>query len=82
MATVTVLYFAHLVERTGTREEAVDVPEGAMVSELRELLGARHGKLSDALSACRVAVDEEFTNDATPILDGQTIAFIPPVSGG
>jgi molybdopterin converting factor subunit 1 len=79
---VTILYFAHLPERTGTREETREFAEGMTTGALKEELALAHPKLADALDGCRVAVDEEFVSDNTPLRDGQTIAFIPPVSGG
>jgi len=79
---LTILYFAHLVERTGTRHEVIVAPEGATAAALRALLAAAHPKLGEALKVCRLAVDEEFAPDSTLLRDGNTVAFIPPVSGG
>jgi sulfur-carrier protein len=79
---VTILYFAHLADRTGTREETREVPQKTTAAGLRDLLASAHGKLRDALKSCRVAVDEEFVDPSTILCDGQTVAFIPPVSGG
>jgi molybdopterin converting factor subunit 1 len=79
---LTLLYFAHLAERTGTREETRDVPDGTTTRELPALLAEAHPKLGDTLQSCRIAVDEEFASGDTTLKDGQTIAFIPPVSGG
>ena len=79
---LTLLYFAHLAERTGTREEVREVPAGCTPAKLRELLRAAYPTLGEALSACRIAIDEEFSDDAAELKDGQTVAFIPPVSGG
>jgi molybdopterin synthase sulfur carrier subunit len=79
---VTILYFAHLADRTGTREEAREIPQGTTAAVLRELLAKAHSKLGDALKSCRIAVQEEFVEPGTILNDGQTIAFIPPVSGG
>jgi len=79
---LTLLYFAHLVERTGTREETRDVPAGCTAAKLRDVLRAAHPGLGDALAACRIAIDEEFSDDGAVLQDGQTVAFIPPVSGG
>lgn len=77
-----ILYFAHLPERTGTREETLAVPDGTSAGQLRALLEKAHPELGGALESCRVAINEEFVQDATPLADGQTVAFIPPVSGG
>lgn len=79
---LTILYFAHLPERTGTREETREVPDGAGVPELIALLESAHPKLAGALAACRVAINEEFARGYTRLSDGNTVAFIPPVSGG
>lgn len=82
MATIKVLYFAHLADRTGLREETVELTDGATVLGLKSALKSRHAKLLDALDSCRVAVDEEFAAGDALLTDGQTVAFIPPVSGG
>ena len=82
MATIKVLYFAHLADRTGVREESIEVQEGVSVLELKSILDERHQGLAGALDSCRVAVDEEFASIDLALSDGQTVAFIPPVSGG
>jgi molybdopterin converting factor subunit 1 len=79
---LTILYFAHLAERTGTREETRDVPDGVSAGDLRELIERAHPKLAGMLTSVRLALDEEFAPDTTPLRDGQTVALIPPVSGG
>ncbi len=82
MAKVTVLYFAHLAERAGTREERIELLGDATAGSVRKFVADLHPRLRDALGACRVAVDEEFADDDAVVRDGQTVAFIPPVSGG
>jgi molybdopterin converting factor subunit 1 len=79
---VTLLYFAHLRERTGTREESREVPDSCTAGQLRAAVESAHPALKGMLATCRIAVDEEFAADTQPIREGQTIAFIPPVSGG
>ena len=81
MLTIKVLYFAHLADRTGVREETIAL-NGNSISDLKNELASRHAKLQDALNACRVAIDEEFASSESSLSDGQTVAFIPPVSGG
>jgi molybdopterin synthase sulfur carrier subunit len=76
------LYFAHLAERAGAREETREFADGVIAGGLRALVEQAHPKLAGALATCRIAVDEEFASDDTPLHDGQTVAFIPPVSGG
>jgi molybdopterin converting factor subunit 1 len=79
---LTLLYFAHLSERAGTREESREFPDGLRVDELRKQVERAHPRLAGMLGTCRVALDEEFAADDAVPQDGQTVAFIPPVSGG
>ncbi|MBZ0136504.1 MAG: molybdopterin converting factor subunit 1 [Planctomycetes bacterium] len=82
MVAIKVLYFAHLADRTGLREETVELNDGGTVVELKSVLRNRHPRLLGALDSCRVAIDEEFASDDVVLQDGRTVAFIPPVSGG
>jgi len=78
---IRVLYFAVARDRAGVAAEPID-PAPATVGELRTLLAGRHGGLARILPRCRVAVDQEFAEDAAPLRDGAEVAIIPPVSGG
>jgi molybdopterin converting factor subunit 1 len=81
--TVVVLYFAALRELLGMSEETLsDVPGPLTVQAFAELLGRRHGALVPRLGSVRFAVNESFVNARDPIEDGDTVALIPPVSGG
>jgi molybdopterin converting factor subunit 1 len=78
---VAVLYFAAAREAAGlAREELAETP--ATVADLRGVLVRAHPALARVLPRCRIAVDEEFADDTTPIADGVEIAVVPPVAGG
>ncbi len=78
---VRVLYFAAAREVAGaSREELSTVP--ATVAELRRELVARHPALARILPRCRIALGEEFVDDAAPVPDGAEAAVVPPVAGG
>ncbi len=78
---VHVLYFAAARDAAGTSREALEaVP--ATVADLRRALVERHPRLARVLPRCRIAVDEEFAEDAAPLRDGAEIALVPPVAGG
>lgn len=78
---VQILYFAGAREAAGTpRETLAEVP--ATVAALRRTLEALHPPLGRVLARCRIAVDEEFADDATPLRDGAEVAVVPPVAGG
>jgi molybdopterin converting factor subunit 1 len=79
---VTVLLFAAAREAAGRDRVALHLADGACVADALERLAASHPSLAPVLPACRAAVDEEFASRATPLRDGQTLAVLPPVSGG
>ncbi len=76
---VTVLYFAALKESAGMAQETLPVPESlpALYAGLR----ARHG-FGYEPAALRVALNGAFAEWSDPVRAGDTVAFIPPVSGG
>lgn len=80
MKTVRVQYFAILREQRGLSEEAAATDAatpGALYDELR----AKHGFTHPA-ARVRAAVNGEFAASSSPLRDGDTIAFVPPVAGG
>ena len=77
-----VLFFAAAREKAGRTEADVELGDGATVAALFDHLAAEHEGLGDVLRACRAAVDEEFAPRGTVLADGQTVAVLPPVSGG
>lgn len=74
-----VLFFAHLRDAVG-REELLIEAAGKTVAELKEEVSAAY-KLTK-MDAVMTAINEEFAPDEEIIHAGDTIAFIPPVSGG
>jgi molybdopterin converting factor subunit 1 len=81
--TIAVLYFAALRELLGKSEETLsDIPLPMPVHAFAERLGQRHPKLVPHLGSVRFAVNESFVSANAQIEDGDTVALIPPVSGG
>jgi molybdopterin converting factor subunit 1 len=83
---VKVLYFAAARERTGVSSEVVEL-DGAQgvtitISALVEELCRRYPRLAEVRSALRLAVNLDFVTAETPLVDGDEVALIPPVSGG
>ena len=60
----------------------LSLDEGAAVSRAREVVVETFPSLTPLLAAARVAVNEEYCVSDRCLRDGDTIAFIPPVSGG
>lgn len=78
--TVQVQYYALLREERGAGRDDVST-QAATVRDLYEELRARHAFTLDA-DRLRVVVNAEFRDWLTPVNDGDTVVFIPPVAGG
>jgi molybdopterin converting factor subunit 1 len=79
---VRVHYFAVVRERLGLSSEVVDICEHETIASLLRTLESRRPALVGLRAALRVALNEEFVDEASPLCDGDEIALIPPVSGG
>lgn len=80
MATVTVLWFAHLRDQRGRDEERIDTTAPTVRALYAELC-ARHG-LTYPERNLVAAIDETMVRWDAPLPDGATVVFLPPVSGG
>ncbi len=77
-----VLLFAQLAETVGANRLTIELPDGSTVSGAVDVLSARHPGIAEARPILAVAVNERYCTPATALTDGDTIALIPPVSGG
>ncbi len=82
MYQVKVLFFASLKDRTGTRQTTIELPDHAVVSDLKSNLEAAFPELSEALGSTLVSINREFAFDEDPVPEGAEVALFPPVSGG
>ena len=73
-------YFALLREQAGRTEERVTT-SAATPGELYAELQKRHSFRINR-EQLRVAVNAEFRDWSTPLADGDSVVFIPPVAGG
>jgi len=80
MMSITVLYFASLRDAAGVEQETWNTNAHDLAGVYAEI-AAHHG-FNLPLSRLRVAVDDAFSPWETPLREGSTVAFIPPVSGG
>ncbi|UTW70949.1 molybdopterin converting factor subunit 1 [Anaerobacillus sp. HL2] len=76
---IKVLFFADLEEIVGSREITIDKTEMA-VTDVKEYLKATYPALP--VDRAMIAVNEEYVEDHDIVKSNDTIAFIPPVSGG
>jgi molybdopterin converting factor subunit 1 len=72
---VTVRLFAGLRERAGRDRVDVELPDGALVSDLLEAMEV-------APRSCVVAINREYAAESEPVREGDEVALVPPVSGG
>jgi molybdopterin converting factor subunit 1 len=77
---VRLRYFASIRERLNRREEEMDVPAGALVSDVWNRLVTSCPSLAE--QRYRPAVNQEYTSSDQALHDGDELVFIPPVSGG
>ena len=78
---VSVRLFAGLRERAGGQHVEVELPDGAVVSDLLAAMGQTPvGAL--APGQCVVAINREYAAAGEPVRPEDEIALIPPVSGG
>lgn len=79
---VRIRLFAVQRELAGTREIALELPDGADVDGAWEALVARFPVLAPGRASVRFARNGEYADPTTALADGDEVAMIPPVSGG
>jgi sulfur-carrier protein len=80
---IQILYFAAIKELLGVAGEAVELDGSSTdVAGVEAHLVRMHPELEGRLASVRIAVNEAFAFPATRVEDGDTLALIPPVSGG
>lgn len=76
--TVTVQFFSHFRQLTGTNEVTLELPADATVADAF----AKFPSLQAARQSTLVAVGVEFVKWDAPLRDGDVVSFMPPVQGG
>ncbi|MBE7518710.1 MAG: MoaD/ThiS family protein [Thermoflexaceae bacterium] len=79
---VTVLLFASLADRAGTRRIEIGYEPGDTVRSVCERVMEAHPALLSFKPALLYALNEEYVRPGDPVPPGATLALIPPVSGG
>jgi molybdopterin synthase sulfur carrier subunit len=81
---VKLRFFASLREKLG-EGETLALPEGSTVAAARLALQARGGVHAESLApgrAVRSAVNQKMSAESAVLVDGDELAFFPPVTGG
>ena len=82
MMSVTVLFFASVRQAVGQAQVRLELPEEAMVEDLRAEIQVRFPAAERLLGHARWAVNEQFVGLDVVLHEGDTVAVIMPVSGG
>ena len=76
---IKILLFAQLQEDIGQNTLLLDA-NGWTVKQVKDYLVEKYSQAT--LQAVMTAINEEYAFDHDIVKDGDTIAFLPPVSGG
>jgi molybdopterin synthase catalytic subunit len=79
---LTVKLFGSLREAAGAKEVAVELPEGACIADLRNLLDQRYPLFERLGGRLVSSVNLQFSSAETELREGDEVAFLPPVAGG
>ncbi|MEC1737822.1 MULTISPECIES: molybdopterin converting factor subunit 1 [Bacillus] len=76
---INILLFAGLAEKAGTSTLEIDM-EQATTDDVKAVLKEQYGL--ESIDTAMIAVNESYVKENTSVSSGDTVAVIPPVSGG
>jgi molybdopterin converting factor subunit 1 len=79
---VKVLFFGMLKDIVGRMEEQVELAPDAQLSTLFDHYAGQFPRLREMAGSIVMARNQEFSSLSTAIVEGDEVAFLPPVSGG
>jgi MoaE-MoaD fusion protein len=80
--TVKVLFFGQLKDVTGRSEDRLDLQDGTRLDGVFRHYADKFPKLAEMARSIVMARNHEFSDLSALVMDGDEIAFLPPVSGG
>ena len=75
------LYFGVSRDQTDKDEELLTLSDSTTAGQLKKRLKQMYPKLED-IQSFALAVNESYADDELELKEGDTVAIIPPVSGG
>lgn len=82
MHRVKIHLFATLRDYVGSRTIELDIPVGATVRELTDLMVAGYPRLEKVKDSMMAAINREYAANEQIVPENAEVAFFPPVSGG
>ena len=80
--TIRVQLFAAIRDAAEADALEIDLPDGALVRDLRDAIAARLPSVAALVAVSRLAIDRRFAADSESAPASAEFALIPPVSGG
>lgn len=78
---VKILYFSSVRDKIGLQSEEIEF-NGKTLNDLKNTLIEKYPQIRENLEKVMFALNQEYADLNTFLKDGDTIAIIPPVSGG
>ncbi len=81
---INVVFFAQLREQLKSDGLSLDIPTPCTVQDVQQSLLKTHPEWQEFLSnsALMCAVNQDMVQLNAPVLEGNEVAFFPPVTGG
>ena len=79
---IRVLFFASLADVTGTRETVIEAAGHPDIISIFNHFTAAIPQLERYRATAHFALNSDFARPESPVVDGDEVAFFPPVSGG
>ena len=80
--TIRLLYFASVREATSKSEEQIQIPANTTCAQLLVRLSTSYPSLLSMMADLSTAVNEKYVDTNTVLKDRDTVAVMPPISGG
>ncbi|CAA0156836.1 molybdopterin converting factor subunit 1 [Tenacibaculum maritimum] len=81
MIKISLLFFGIATDLVGNSSLTIAIASNTSVQELRQLLTTKFPNLKQ-ITSYAIAVNEEYASKETILTANDTVAIIPPVSGG
>ncbi len=79
---IKVLYFSSIKDKLKKKEDILDITENTTLEDVISLLKEKYPEIAESLDKSMFAVNEEYADKDKILKEGDTVAVIPPVSGG
>lgn len=82
MNRITILFFATLRDRAGTKSAELEISAGMTVQHLKHRIVEAYPGLKESMNTVVISINREFAFDDSVVPENAEVAMFPPVSGG